>query len=173
VKACHTYWTVIVCPLVGTLVVVLHVFGKATPTVVTVEEVFFASNSAYATLFAVINFLLLPHVIIKIADVAVVRSELFFTALALPAFCLFKPTPQAFDMGHFLAIKLVVLLGVHLLLVTNLVMAKPTGPKLTLADGAWTLLHARSFVMFATQFLFLKLDRGIRVKFWVRLGFFF
>jgi hypothetical protein len=68
-------------------------------------------------------------------------------------------------MSDCSAIELVVFLRVHLLLVTDFVVAQPARPKLTLTDRVWALLHARASIVLATKIAFvgLKLHWGVRV----------
>lgn len=159
--------TVIVNAFVHTFVIVLIGLVHAAAAVVAMVKVFFASNSTYSALIAVIYPFLITKIVVQIADLAEIFSEFLLTANALPALRLFKPTTQTLYVGDSFAIELVVFLRIHFLFMTYLVVAKPARPKFTLADGIRTLLLAGSFVVFAAQFALVgfELNRCVRVLF--------
>ena len=156
---------VVVKSLVHTFMVFFHRFVQAASTAVAVIEVFFSSNSTYAAFIAVVDAFLVAEVIIKVAYITEVNSEILLASRASFAFWLLKHATETFDVSDGLAIELVVLLWIHFLFVADLIVAKPAGPKLAQADWVRTLFLAASFVMFATKLPFVgfKRDRRIRV----------
>lgn len=144
------YGTVVVSALAHAFVVVLHRFVHAAATAVAVVEVFFTPDSTNATFIAVVYAFLITKVIVEVANLTKVNGKILLTARARPAFWLLKPATKTFDVNDGLTIELVVFLGVHLLLVADLIVAEPARPKLALTNWVRTLFLATSFVMFAT-----------------------
>ena len=118
---------------------VLHGYSEATSARITMEEILTAPNSANATLITVKILLLWPSVIEKRTDFAIIPSKVFVTFDASFAFWLLSCASKTFDHCHFVTIEPMIFLGVHLVLIMDLIMAKTACIVSSLAQCIWTL----------------------------------
>jgi len=107
----------------GHALMVFHAEAKAAITVVTVEEVFTATNTTDATLFAMENFLCLTFVIVERANGAVVLSEVFRTLYARTRLRLGRLAAKTFHMSDLVSVESMVLFWIQLLLIVDFVVA--------------------------------------------------
>lgn len=87
-EICEANGAVVVSALVHTFMVVFHRFVHAASTAVAVIEVVFSSNSTYAAFIAVVYAFLVAEVIIKVAYITEVNSEVLLASRASFAFWL-------------------------------------------------------------------------------------
>lgn len=138
VKILHAHRTIGPRNLFHTLVIVLEGSGQAHVTLVTVEEVFLASNSADST--SITMKLFLVFIIKESADWAKVFAKLDFTLLAVLLNRLLFSTHKADYFFDFKSIQFMIFF---------LIVAQPTDVHLV---AAWTNVCASAFVVTASVF---------------------
>jgi hypothetical protein len=114
------------------------------------EKVLPASNSAYATLFTVEHLLIWAFIIVKGTNLAEILGKVFTALNASFTLFLLSWASETFNHGHFVSVKSMVFLGVHLIFIMDLIVTETTCIEGSLTERVWTLELTCSQVVLAT-----------------------
>jgi hypothetical protein len=131
-----------------------HLDREATLARLAMEEVVPTTNTTNAAPFAVENFLPLPVIVEKYADVAEVSSELDLAILTVRLWFLNGETLIAPYFLDSLSVQLVILFGVHLIVILDIVVA----------ESAWEELMALRALLGAATLVMLAAHLGVKLR---------